>query len=118
MSDKTCIDILRGSIFVLKSEGEDLFFISPGNRSYVLVPKFEIPSIPYCLVCEFLRPKSLLKDVPYNYSAHRSAHLFIIAISSHSHIKRKQPQIIFLQYSSSVTIFNIVKKIWIEKFMN
>ena len=81
-----------GDQFFLKSEGEDLFFISPGHRSYVLVPKFETPSIPYCVVSEFLRPKSLLKDVPYNYSAHRSAHLFIIAISSHSHVKRKQPQ--------------------------
>ena len=32
-------------------------------------------------------------SLPYNCSAHRSAHLFIIALSSQSHIKRKQPQI-------------------------
>ena len=35
---------------------------------------------------------------------------FIIEINSHSHIKRKQPQIIFLQYNCSVTMINIVKK--------
>ena len=29
-------------------------------------------------------------------SGHRSANLFIIEISSHNHIKRKQPQTIFL----------------------
>ena len=39
-----------------------------------------------------------------------SAHLLIIPISSHSYIKRKQPQRSFLQYSSSVTMINIVKK--------
>ena len=37
-----------------------------------------------------------IKEVRYNCSAHRSAHLFIIAISSHSHIRRKQPQRTFL----------------------
>ena len=36
------------------------------------------------------------------------AYLFIIEISSHSHIKRKQPQIIFLQYRCSLTMINIV----------
>ena len=36
-----------------------------------------------------------LKQVRYNCTAHRSAHLFIIAISSHSHIKWKQPRSIF-----------------------
>ena len=51
-----------------------------------------------------------LEEVRYNCSAHRSAHLFIIGISSHSHIKRKQPQRTFLQYSCSVTMINIVKK--------
>ena len=43
----------------------------------------------------------------YNCSAHRFAYLFIIEIS----IKWKQPQKIFLQYSCSVTMINIVKKI-------
>ena len=52
----------------------------------------------------------ILKEVRYNCSAHRSAHLFIIARSSHSHIKRKQPQRIFLQYCCSVTVINIAKK--------
>ena len=53
----------------------------------------------------------MLKEVRHNCSAHRSEHLFIIAISSHSYIKRKQPLRIFLQYSCSVTIIiNIVKK--------
>ena len=37
-------------------------------------------------------------------------YIFIIVISSHSHIKWKQPQRTFLQYSCSVTIINIVKK--------
>ena len=41
---------------------------------------------------------------------HRSAHSFIIEINSRSHRKRKQPQIIFLQFSCSVTMINIVKK--------
>ena len=36
------------------------------------------------------------KEVGYNYSAHRSSHLFIIAISNHSYITRKWPQIFFL----------------------
>ena len=61
---------------------------------------------------------NLFKEVQYNGSALRSAHLFIIAISSHSHIKRKQPQRIFLQYSCSVTMNNIVKNICEAKFMN
>ena len=52
----------------------------------------------------------ILKEVRYNCSAHRSAHLFIIARSSHSHIKRKQPQRIFLKYCCSVTVINIPKK--------
>ena len=52
----------------------------------------------------------LFKEVWYNCSAHRSAHLFIIEISSHRHIKRKRPQRILLQYSYSVTMINIVKK--------
>ena len=52
----------------------------------------------------------LLKELQYNWSAHRSTHLFIIALSSHSDIKRKQPQILFFQYSCSVTMINMVKK--------
>ena len=36
--------------------------------------------------------------------------LFVMEISSHSHIKRKQPQKIFLQYSCSLIMINIVKK--------
>ena len=51
------------------------------------------------------------KEVRYNCSTHRSAHLFIIiAISSHSYIRRKQPQRTFLQYRCSLTMINIVKK--------
>ena len=57
----------------------------------------------------------LLKEVQYNCSTHRSAHLFIIAISSHSHINRKQPQRTFLHYSCSVTMINIVKKYLLRK---
>ena len=33
-----------------------------------------------------------IKEVQYNCSAHGSAHLFIIAISSHSHKERNEPQ--------------------------
>ena len=51
---------------------------------------------------------SALKEVRYSCSAHLSVYLFIIARSSHGHIKRKQPQRI--QYSCSVTMINIVKK--------
>ena len=36
-----------------------------------------------------------IKEVQYNCSAHGSAHLFIIAISSHSHKERKLPQFFF-----------------------
>ena len=43
------------------------------------------------------KQKEVLTEVQYNCSAHRSVHLFIIAIRSHRHIKRKQPQITFLQ---------------------
>ena len=52
----------------------------------------------------------VFKEVRYNCSTHRSAHLFIIAISSHSYIRRKQPQRTFLQYRWSLTMINIVKK--------
>ena len=62
--------------------------------------------------------KSIFKEVRYNCSAHRSAHLFMIVISSHSHIKSKQPQRIFLHYSCPVTMINIVKNTCEEKFMN
>ena len=51
-----------------------------------------------------------IKEIRYNCSADRSAQHFIIAISSHCHIKRKQPQKIFLQYSCSVSKINIIKK--------
>ena len=45
-----------------------------------------------------------IKEVRCNCSAYRSAHFFVIAISSHSHKKPKQPQWAFLQYSCSVTM--------------
>ena len=50
-----------------------------------------------------------IKEVQYNCSAHGSAHYFIIAISSHNHKDRKEPQF-FFQYSYSVTMINIIKK--------
>ena len=34
-------------ILFLKKKGEELFFISPGNRSHILTPKFEMLSFPY-----------------------------------------------------------------------
>ena len=37
-----------------------------------------------------------IKEVQYNCSAHGSAHLFIIAISSHSHKEQKEPQFFLL----------------------
>ena len=61
---------------------------------------------------------AVFKEVRHDCSEHRSAHLFTIAISSHSHIKRKQPQRIFLQYSCSVTMINIVKNICEGNFIN
>ena len=53
---------------------------------------------------------SSFKEVPYNCSAHRSAHFFIIARSSHGNKERKQPQIICVRYSCSVSMIDIVKK--------
>ena len=50
------------------------------------------------------------EEVQYNCSAHPSVHLFIIVISSHSHVRQKQQKRTFLQYSCSATIINIVKK--------
>ena len=41
------------------------------------------------------RGVTILKEVRYNCSAHLSVHLFIIAISSHVHIRPKQLQRIF-----------------------
>ena len=58
-----------------------------------------------------------IKDVRYICSARRSAHLFIIAISSYSHIRRKQSQKIFIYYSCSVTPINIVKNSCERKFL-
>ena len=53
------------------------------------------------------------KEVQYNSSEHHSVQLFIVAISSHSHIRQEQPQETFLQYSCFITTINIVKKyIW------
>ena len=54
--------------------------------------------------------KELLNEVLYNCSAHRFAPLFIVERNSHNRIKWKQRQIIFLQYSCSVIMINIVKK--------
>ena len=54
--------------------------------------------------------KGPIEEVWYNCKAHCSAHLFIIEISSHSHIKRKHPQWIFLQCSCTVGMINVVKK--------
>ena len=63
----------------------------------------------YLTFCRFV------KEVRCNCSSHRSAHLFIIAISSHSHIILKQSQRTFLQYSCSVTMINIVKRyLWMK----
>ena len=47
-----------------------------------------------------------IKEVQYNCSAHGSVHLFIIAISSHSHKERKEPQ-----FFSNVTMINIEKRL-------
>ena len=58
-----------------------------------------------------------IKEVQYNPSAHGSAHLFIIAISHHSHKEGKEPQF-FFQCSYSVTMINIIKNICEGKFMN
>ena len=58
------------------------------------------------------------KEVRYSYSVYRCAHLFVIAISSTSHIKRKQPHMIFLEYRCSVTMINIVKNTSKGKFIN
>ena len=46
------------------------------------------------------------KEVQYNSSEHHSVQLFVIAISSHSHIRQKQPQETFLQYSCFINNHN------------
>ena len=48
-----------------------------------------------------------IKEVQYSCSVHGFAHLFIIAISSHSHKERKEPQ-----FFSNVTMINIKKRLW------
>ena len=40
-----------------------------------------------------------IKEVQYNCSVHHSAHLFIIAISSHNHKERKEPHIFLSIFS-------------------
>ena len=64
-----------------------------------------------------IRSRKILKNnsegvtiARYNCNAHCSVHLFIRAIGSHSYKERKQPQRIFLHYSCSVTMINIVKQ--------
>ena len=50
MSDKSLHGYFQGIhclILFLKTEREELLFISPGNRSHNLAPKFETLSIPY-----------------------------------------------------------------------
>ena len=47
-----------------------------------------------------------IEEVQYNCSAHGSVHFFIIAISSHSHKERKEPQFFF-----NVTMINIKKRL-------
>ena len=49
------------------------------------------------------------KEVRHNCSAHRSAHLFVIALSSHNHVRRKHPKRTFLQCSCPVIMINIIK---------
>ena len=79
-----------------------------GGGPYVLRKIYQIAN--WSKIDTMDAPSCALKKVRYNYncSAYRSAHL--IAISSHSLIKQKQPKRIFLQHSCSVTIINIVKK--------
>ena len=48
-----------------------------------------------------------IKEVQYSCSVHGFVHLFIIAISSHSHKERKEPQ-----FFSNVTMINIKKRLW------
>ena len=40
-----------------------------------------------------------VKEVQYNCSAHRSAHLFMIEISNYGHKERKEPQFFFFNFS-------------------
>ena len=48
------------SDFIVKNGEEKLFFISAGNRSHNLTPKFETLSIRNCVVRMFSLPKRLL----------------------------------------------------------
>ena len=60
--------------------------------------KLKMFSVTFDFECTYI------KEVQYNCSAHGSVHLFIIAISSHSHKERKEPQFFF-----NVTMINIKK---------
>ena len=91
------------------------------NLSWNMVPRliwicriqWSCSLFPFSTRNAFFGPKNQnyqFKEVRYNCSAHRSAHLFIKAISSHNHIRWKQPKITFLQYSCSLTMINIVQK--------
>ena len=60
--------------------------------------KLKMFSVTFDFECTYI------KEVQYNCSAHVSVHLFIIAISSHSHKERKEPQFFF-----NVTMINIKK---------
>ena len=87
-----------------------LFKIVAWNLSALIIISFWLNQLTADSNSCFKVFKSHVKEVWYNCSAHRSACLFIIEISSHNHIKWKQTQRIFLKYSGSVTIINIVKK--------
>ena len=53
--------------------------------------------MPCGITCQVRSKEVSIKEVWYNCSTHRSVYLFIMEISSHSHIKQKQPRRAFLQ---------------------
>ena len=95
-------------LWMLRNFEEHLFWKTSVNGcSWKSVPQWQIywrEKIP-----ELYYP---FKEVWYNCSAHRSAHLFINEISSHIHGSShgSSQRRIFLQYSCSVSTINIFKK--------
>ena len=72
--------------------------VRKSSSSYVSAP-LSVRQDTYTIsfIDQAVTDETFLKEVRYNCSAHSSAHLFVTAISSHSHIRWKHPQITFLQ---------------------
>ena len=90
-----------------------LFVNATKRKDMAEVLKYPLTPAPLCLS----HVNDSVKEIWHNCSAHRSALLFIIDISSHCHVKRKQPQRIFLTKAALQPWFISLKNICHGKFM-